>query len=69
MTIAVTQLIILLLFNLVFGIISFKLAKEKGRNVTLWAILGCIPVINYFCLGASNLRLEEKIDKLLNEDK
>jgi len=44
------------------------LAKEKGRNVTLWTILGAIPIVNFFCIwffvGAANLSLERKIDEL-----
>lgn len=45
------------------------LAKEKGRNVKRWTILGFIPIVNYFCfaffIGAANVRLEKKIDELL----
>lgn len=44
------------------------LAKEKGRNVTKWTILALIPVVNFACIwffiGASNLKLERKIDDL-----
>lgn len=53
----------------VFSLVAHMLAKEKGRNVLLWTILGFIPVVNIFCMwffvGAANLRLEEKIDRLL----
>lgn len=53
----------------VFSLVAHMLAKEKGRNVRLWTILGLIPVVNIFCMwffvGAANLRLEEKIDRLL----
>jgi len=53
----------------VFSLFAHMLAKEKGRNVLLWTILGFIPVVNIFCMwffvGAANLRLEEKIDRLL----
>lgn len=56
---------------LIFGIVAHMLAKEKGRNVVLWTVLGFIPVINVFCMwffvGAANLRLEKKIDQLLEQ--
>ena len=55
----------------IFGIVAHMLAKEKGRNVTLWTVLGLIPVVNIFCMwffvGAANLRLKKKIDQLSNE--
>jgi hypothetical protein len=51
------------------AVIANMLAKEKGRNVMLWTIVGLIPIIGLFSLwyfvGASNLRLERKIDELL----
>ncbi len=56
---------------LIFAIVAHMLAKEKGRNVVLWTVLGFIPVVNIFCMwffvGAANLRLENKIDQLLKE--
>ena len=62
------QLIPLLLFSLAIAPVSYKLAKEKGRNVALWTILGAIPILNIFCawffVGAANLRLEHKLDEL-----
>ena len=66
-TIASLILPILVLF--IFAIVAHMLAKDKGRNVVLWTILGFIPVVNIFCMwffvGAANLRLEKKIDQLL----
>lgn len=63
------QLIPLLLFSMTLGITAYFLAKEKGRNVALWTVLGSIPLVNFFCIsffiGAANLRLERKIDQLL----
>ena len=71
---AASPLITLIMFAMIsvlVAIIANKLAREKGRNVTLWTILGCIPMINFICLqyfiGAANLKLEEKIDKLLSQ--
>lgn len=67
------SLIMPLIMSLAFGVIAHFLAKEKGRKVALWTILGLIPGINffmmYFFVGAANLRLEEKIDQLLNTSK
>lgn len=53
------------------GVTSHLLAREKGRNVALWTILGCIPFLNFlfiwFFVGAANLKLERKIDLLLQQ--
>ena len=66
------QLIPLLLLSVTLGITAYLLAKEKGRNVVLWTVLGSIPVVNFFCIsffiGAANLRLERKIDQLLQKN-
>lgn len=63
------QMLLLVVFAIPIVIVAYKLAQEKGRNATNWIILGAIPIINFFSLwyfiGASNLRLEKKIDKLL----
>jgi len=63
------SLLPLLVMSIPLGIIARMLAQEKGRNVTRWTILGFIPIVNYFCfaffIGAANLRLEKKIDQLL----
>ena len=65
----IVSLILPILMLFIFAIVSHMLAKEKGRNVVLWTILGFIPVVNIFCMwffvGAANLRLEKKIDQLL----
>ncbi|WP_156480011.1 hypothetical protein [Collimonas pratensis] len=59
--------IILMSFSM--GIAAHFLAKDKERNVTKWTILGCIPLVNFVCfwffVGASNLRLERKVDELI----
>ena len=59
---------LILTIPLVF--ICHRLAKEKGKNVTLWTVLGIIPVVNYFALaylvGAANTLLEKKVDRLLS---
>ena len=63
------QLIPFMVMSIPFAIIANLLAREKGRNVTKWTILGLVPVANWFCMtyfvGATNLQLEAKIDQLL----
>ena len=63
------SLLPLLLMSVIFGVVAHMLAKDKGRNVGLWTILGVVPIVNIFCMwffvGAANLRLEGKIDQLL----
>jgi hypothetical protein len=63
------SLLPLILVTLPIGFIARMLAKEKGRNVTTWTILGFIPIVNYFAviffIGAADLKLERKIDQLL----
>ena len=58
----------LLLMSIFIAIGSYLLAKDKGRNVPLWTVLGAIPMVNFVCVwyfvGAANLRLERKIDDL-----
>ncbi len=48
---------------------AYFLAKDKGRPVALWTVLALIPFVNFifmsYAMGASNLRLEQKIDQLL----
>lgn len=59
----------LLLLSIGAGLVAYLLAKEKGRNVPLWTVLGLIPVVNFaamwFFVGATNLRVEQKLDELL----
>jgi hypothetical protein len=54
---------------LVPAVLSYFLAKHKGRNVGLWTVLGLIPFLNlvlllYFIL-AMNLRSEAKLDGVI----
>lgn len=59
-----------LIMTLPIVFICHRLAKEKGKNVTLWTVLGIIPVVNYFALaylvGSVNALLEKKVDRLLS---
>jgi hypothetical protein len=64
-----TQYAPMLLVSLGFAIVAYKLAREKGRNVALWTMLGAIPVLNFVCIpffvGATNLELARKLDEVL----
>lgn len=66
---AIFQLIVLLVMSIPVAITAHLLAREKGRNVVLWTVLGCIPLLNFFCMsffiGAANLKLERNLDELL----
>ena len=59
----------LIFMSLLMAIPAHMLAKEKGRNVTLWTVLALIPIVNFACIwffiGAANLKLERKIDALI----
>lgn len=59
----------LITMSILMAVCSFLLAKEKGRNVLAWTILGAIPFINFACIpffiGSTNFRLECKLDKIL----
>ncbi|WP_152521673.1 hypothetical protein [Marinimicrobium sp. LS-A18] len=65
----VVTLVMYLVLSVALAVVANLLAREKGRNVTLWTILAVVPVVNFWCIaffvGAANLRLERKIDKLL----
>lgn len=62
------QILPMLLMSMLTAPAAYLLAKDKGRNVLLWTILGVIPIINFCCIwyfsGASNLRLERKLDEI-----
>ena len=62
------QLTPLIIWSVIVAITGCKLAVEKERNVVLWVVLGLLPFVNFACLayfvGATNLRLERKIDEL-----
>lgn len=65
------SLLPLIVMILIVGLTAHFLAREKGRNVVLWTILGCIPFINFFFIwffvGATNLRLEKKLDLIIQK--
>jgi threonine/homoserine/homoserine lactone efflux protein len=53
------------------AIVSYFVAKEKGRNAPLFVVLGLIPIVNmfsaFFLLAAADLTLHAKLDRLLAE--
>ena len=61
----------LIFMSLLMAVSAYLLAKEKGRNVALWTILALIPIVNFACIwffiGASNLKLERKLDALVEQ--
>jgi len=62
-------LFMFLIWCVIIAVLSHLLAKEKGRNVALWTVLGAIPILNFiviwYFVGAANLRLEQKIDRVI----
>jgi O-antigen/teichoic acid export membrane protein len=65
------SLLPLIFMSLFIAVGSYFLAKEKGRNTLKWTLLGAIPMVNFVCIwffvGATNLRLERKLDQILAE--
>jgi hypothetical protein len=64
------SLVPLILATIPIVFICHRLAREKGKDVTLWTILGIIPLVNYFVLlylvGAVNVHLQRKVDRVLS---
>jgi hypothetical protein len=58
-----------LLMSIPIIFINYFLAKEKGKNVTLWTILSIIPIVSYFCgmylIGCANVNFDQKLDKII----
>lgn len=63
------QFVPLLFLSAWIGVLAYYLARDKGRNITKWTILGFIPMVNFLCIwyfvGSANLRLERKVDEVL----
>ncbi len=57
------------LMSLTVAVVANLLAREKGRPVAVWTLLGFIPLVNFVCIwyfvGAANLHLESKLDRIL----
>ena len=70
---AIQQVLPLIIISIPIMFICRSLAKEKGKDVTFWTVLGFIPGINIYSLlylfGASSTILEGKIDKILAQMK
>jgi cytochrome b len=60
----------LVILSLAAMVVANLLAREKGRPVAVWTILAALPVVNFVCVwyfvGAANLRLEAKLDRILS---
>jgi len=60
--------LLILMIPLIF--IIRKLAMEKGKNVILWTVLACIPVVNFvilwYIVGTPSKIMEDKMDKILD---
>ena len=69
----IQQFLPLIIISIPIMFICRSIAKEKGKNVTLWTIFGLIPGINIYSLlylfGTSSTILEGKIDKILAQMK
>ena len=59
----------LLIASMVMATIANILARQKGRSVVAWTVLGAIPFVNFllawYFAGAVNLRLEEQLDRIM----
>jgi hypothetical protein len=64
------QFLPLALISILLMFICRSIAKEKGKDITLWTILGLIPAVNFYSLlyllGAPSKILEGKMDRILN---
>ena len=61
----------LMVISIPSAIAAALLAKDKERNIVLWVVLALIPIFNFFAIvyivGASNLRVERKLDEVLSK--
>jgi len=65
----IVSLLPMIVIMIPMAFIINKLAKEKGKNVVLWTVLACIPIVNIFILpyivGTPSKIQEEKLNKIL----
>ena len=47
---AFQQFLPLALISILLMFICRSLAREKGKNITLWTILGLVPAVNYYSI-------------------
>ena len=63
------SLLPLIFMSIPAAIVAFMLAREKGRNVVKWTILGAIPIFGFlfiwYFVGAANWKHEKKLDDIL----
>lgn len=66
----IQQFLPLIITSIPIMFICHSLAKEKGKDVALWTILGIIPGINiyslFYLIGVPSNILKEKTDKILH---
>ena len=59
--------LLIIMIPLIF--IIRKLAMEKGKNVILWTVIACIPIVNFvilwYIVGTPSKIIEDKMDKIL----
>ena len=59
------------LLSIALALVLYFLAKRKGRNARLYFVLGLVPGINGFAtvylVGAPDLTLHARVDRLLSE--
>lgn len=65
------SLLPLFIFTALFAIPVYFIAKEKGLSPVKFTLLALIPGIGWisvwYVIGASNRRVEQKLDAILNE--
>ena len=63
------SLLPLIIMSIPVAIVSYMLAREKGRNVVKWTILGVIPIFGFlfvwYFVGAANWKHEKKLNEIL----
>lgn len=65
----VLQFLPIVLLIIPTAIVVNRLAMEKGKNVVLWTLLACIPLVNivsvFYIVGTSNKQQDEKLDRII----
>jgi hypothetical protein len=66
-----TSLLPMLILMIPMIFIIRGLAKAKGKDLTLWTVLACIPIVNFIVLpyivGVPSKIHEDKMDKIMEE--
>ena len=63
------ELIPLIFMSILIALMCRHLAKDKGRDVNYWTVLGIIPFVNLFAVpflvGSTSLVLDKKLDTII----